>query len=202
MLHCSSPSVYHGVRAPGWRKDAMNGVAPGGGSRVPSSANLPRIEQGSQFVDLARHRPALLNNCDYTSFKLDDRIGSTEYCSSFSIDNVTVKSITLLGEKAAMLSDEDNEEAGVVGHKDDMYCQRVYRFSVEVWPAPEGSAFRHTKVIPTDKGDPDSQKNYRLSLSQTRGVKLHGRRRIPPWSDCTSAVLLGCVWAPVSQEKD
>ena len=29
---------------------------------------------------------------------------------------------------------------------DDLYCQRVYRFSVEVWPAPSGSVFRHTKV--------------------------------------------------------
>ena len=141
-LSCAPPSlsVYHGVRAPGWRQDAVNGVIPG----LVQSFNLPQIERSSQFLASSRPRPALLNNSEYTSFKLEDRIGSTEYCSSFNIDNVTSKSITLLGEKVILVDGEEDEEEG--SREEDMYCQRVYRFSVEVWPAPGGSVFRHTKV--------------------------------------------------------
>lgn len=73
------------------------------------------------------------------------RVGTTEYCSSFRVENVSNKSITLLGEKVILVEEEDEEERELPVDE-DMYCQRVYRFSVEVWPAPSGSVFRHTKV--------------------------------------------------------
>jgi hypothetical protein len=68
------------------------------------------------------------------SFRLDDSMGVTDFCSSFKIENVSNRSITLLGEKVEI----DDPKV--------LYCQRVYRFSVEVWPAKTDSVFKQTKV--------------------------------------------------------
>ena len=75
-------------------------------------------------------------------------MGTTDYCPSFRIENVACREVTLLGERVILVDDELEleEEEGKGVRTDDLYCQRVYRFSVEVWPAPSGSVFRHTKV--------------------------------------------------------
>ena len=80
--------------------------------------------------------------------RLDDKVGTTDYCPSFRIENVACREVTLLGERVILVDDELEleEEEGKGVRTDDLYCQRVYRFSVEVWPAPSGSVFRHTKV--------------------------------------------------------
>ncbi len=112
-------------------------------------------------------RPALLNNSDFASFRwdprrglrlwgfrliieprplclasfrsMDDQIGNTDFCKSFSIENVTNRSITLLGERVPIVRNWDDEGSSEAPRSVLLRCNYSVRWSQSLWFPPSPS---------------------------------------------------------------